>query len=99
MLVRRGSGKSARRIADESAERLRRGAKVSVSQGFVSFPAAASGGCCGPGNEVLVSSIQRGVGEGTPGAAIIMPTSPVQLARPVGSRGGRDRFGASSRAR
>src|SRR2546427_2124605 len=54
-----------------------------------SFLQPQAGGCFSPGNEVLFSLIQRGIGEGTPCAAIIQPASPVRLARPVGSRGGR----------
>src|SRR5215831_10787493 len=63
-----------------------------------SFGSTASRRCFSPGNEVLVSLIQRGIGEGAPGAAIIQPASPVRLVRPVGSRGGRGCFGATCRS-
>ena len=63
MLVRGGWGKSVRRIADEIAEKRRVARKCLFTSDFLRLAQQQAGGCFSLGNEVLLSSIQMGIGD------------------------------------
>jgi DNA-binding NarL/FixJ family response regulator len=63
MLVGGGPGKSARCIADASAESRLAARKVPVRYGLFGLARPQAGGCFSPGNEVLFSAIQREIAD------------------------------------